>query len=80
MKFSGQIKKMISKHLTPISYDIPIGNDLIPVSTFLDKMIEINFLNEINCIECEREIKKTFAQGYCYPCFINSPRTSECIL
>ena len=80
MKFSGQIKKMISKHLTPISYDIPIGNDLIPVSTFLDKMITINFLNEINCIECEREIKKTFAQGYCYPCFINSPRTSECIL
>tara|TARA_Y100000994_G_scaffold40722_1_gene31580 strand:- start:171 stop:971 length:801 start_codon:yes stop_codon:yes gene_type:complete len=80
MKFSGQIKKMISKYLTPISYDIPIGNDFIPVSTFLDKIIEINFLNEIHCIECEREINKTFAQGYCYPCFINSPRTSECIL
>ena len=80
MKFSGQIKKMISRHSTPISYDIPIGNDLIPVSTFLDKIIEINFLNEIHCIECDREIKKTFAQGYCYPCFINSPRTSECIL
>ena len=80
MKFSGQIKKMISRHSTPISYDIPIGNDLIPISTFLDKIIEINFLNEIHCIECNREIKKTFAQGYCYPCFINSPYTSECIL
>jgi len=80
MKFSGQIKKMISQHSTPISYNIPIDNDFIPVSTFLDKMIEINFLNEIHCIECDREIKKTFAQGYCYPCFINSSRTSECIL
>ena len=80
MKFSGQIKKMISQHLIPISYNIPIDNDLIPISKFLDKIIEINFLNEIHCVGCNREIKKTFAQGYCYPCFINSPRTSECIL
>jgi len=80
MKFSGKIKKMISKHSTPISYDIPLDNNLIPISTFLDKIIKINFLNKIYCIECNREINKTFAQGYCYPCFINSPRTSECIL
>jgi len=80
MKFSGHIKKMISRHTEPVSYKIPIDNDLIPISNYLDKIIEINFLNEIHCIECDRQIKKTFAQGYCYPCFISSPNTSECIL
>ena len=80
MKFSGNIKKMISRHTEPISYDIPIDNKLVPISEYLDKIIKINFLNEIRCIECDREINKTFAQGYCYPCFIQSPNTSECIL
>jgi len=79
MKFSGHIKKMLSKHIEPISYEIPIDNDLIHISEYLDKIIEIDFLNEIRCIECDREINKTFSQGYCYPCFIQSPNTSECI-
>ena len=71
---------MISEHSHPVKYQIPIDNDRVPISEYLDKIIEITFLDEIHCIECNREIKKTFAQGYCYPCFIQSPQTSECIL
>ena len=71
---------MISQHSDPIIYQIPIDDDLVEVSEYIDKNIKITFLNEIHCIECNRMIKKTFAQGYCYPCFIQSPRTSECIL
>jgi hypothetical protein len=80
MKFIGTIKKMISEHSDPVRYQIPIDSDRVSISEYLDKIIEITFLNEIHCIECNREIKKTFAQGYCYPCFIQSPQTSECIL
>ena len=80
MKFSGHLKKMLSKHETPVSYQLALDKDLVPISQLLGKNIEINFLNEINCIECNRTINKTFAQGYCYPCFISSPNTSECIL
>ena len=71
---------MISEHSDPVKYQIPIDNNLVPISEYLDKIIKITFLNEINCIECNRKINKTFAQGYCYPCFIDSPQTSECIL
>ena len=71
---------MISEHSDPVKYQIPIDNNLVPISECLDKIIKITFLNEINCIECNRKINKTFAQGYCYPCFIDSPQTSECIL
>ena len=47
---------------------------------FLGKTLTLEFSGEIRCIECDNKIKKTFMQGYCYPCFIASPKTSECIL
>ena len=80
MKFIGTIKKMKSQHCDPIKYQIPIDEKLVPISDYLNKTIKIDFLEEIHCIECDKKINKTFAQGYCYPCFIQSPNTSECIL
>jgi len=76
----GNIKKMQSKHTNPISYKIPIGDSFLPISDYLGRKINVQYLGEINCIGCNRPINKSFAQGYCYPCFINSPETSECIL
>lgn len=42
--------------------------------------IRIEFLNQINCIYCQREIKKTFNQGYCFPCFRALARCDSCIM
>ena len=80
MQFVGMLKKMKSEHVDPICYHIPIGDKLAPIHKYLGQLIKIDFLDQINCIECDKQINKTFAQGYCYPCFIQSPNTSECIL
>ena len=80
MTIIGNIKKMQSKHTNPISYKIPIGENFLPISNYLGSKINIEYLDEINCIGCNRSINKSFAQGHCYPCFINSPETSECVL
>jgi len=80
VKFIGNIKKMISQHSDPVNYQIPIGNDILPISDYIGKKIKIRFNDVINCVLCNREIKKSFFQGHCYPCFIDSPQTSECIL
>ena len=80
MQFVGMLKKMKSEHVDPICYHIPIGEQLAPIHKYLGQLIKIDFLDQINCIECDKQINKTFAQGYCYPCFIQSPNTSECIL
>ena len=74
------LKKMKSEHVDPICYHIPIGDKFAPIHKYLGQLIKIDFLDQINCIECDKQINKTFAQGYCYPCFIQSPNTSECIL
>ena len=79
-KYSGQIVKMKTNFDTPIEYSLPIGNQIIGLNNFIGHEITINFKGSIYCIACNKQIKKTFMQGFCYPCFINSPYTSECIL
>ena len=80
MKMIGNIKKMKSDLLEPVLYQIPIGDQLFPISDCLGKQISLEYLQEIRCLACDRLINKSFAQGYCYPCFISLPQTSECIL
>jgi len=80
MKYSGQISKMKVELGSPITYHLPIGKHLINMNELLGKNITFEFEGEIRCIACNNQIKKTFMQGYCYPCFISSPLTSECIL
>lgn len=85
MNISGNIYKMSTKlngckSIPNVEYSLPIGEELISLNGLINNFICFTFLKEINCIACNRKIAKSFAQGYCYPCFINSPETSECIL
>ena len=80
MKYSGQISKMKVELNNPITYHLPIGKHLINMNELLGENITLEFEGEIRCVACNNQIKKTFMQGYCYPCFISSPLTSECIL
>jgi len=77
--FNGQISKLTAKLFSPIEYIFPLGNKNIPINEYINKNISIEFNGDIFCINCNKKIKKTFMQGYCYPCFLQSPQTSECI-
>ena len=63
-----------------VEYSLPINSEIINMNIQIGNYINFTFLKEIHCIGCNRKISKSFAQGYCYPCLINSPETSECIL
>jgi hypothetical protein len=45
----------------------------------IGKYIAFKWLKEIYCVVCGRKTNRSFAQGFCYPCFLNAPETSECI-
>ena len=77
--FLGKISKLIPHLDSPVFYLLPVGDDKIEINNFLNKKIKIKFTGKINCINCKKQIKKTYMQGYCYPCFLQSPQTSECI-
>lgn len=42
--------------------------------------ITLRFLGDASCVSCHRKIKKTFQQGYCFPCTQNKAQCDLCIL
>jgi hypothetical protein len=80
MEFLGNIKKMRSELEIPVVYHLPIGNSEIRMNDLIGSDINLEFRGEINCVKCGRLTNKSFAQGYCYPCFISAPETEECVL
>lgn len=78
--YIGNIKKMRSRFETPIQYELPIGEELVNLSKQIGKEISLEFKGQINCVKCNRLTKKSFAQGFCYPCFMNAPESAECII
>lgn len=52
----------------------------VALNPYLGRELEMKWTGRINCIRCDREIKKTFGQGFCYPCFRDAPEAAPCIL
>ncbi|MCF8227278.1 MAG: DUF2797 domain-containing protein [Bacteroidales bacterium] len=80
MEITGNIKKMRSEYAQPIQYYLPLGEEEIGMNELIGREIYMEATGEINCIKCGRKTSRSFAQGYCYPCFISAPETEECVL
>ena len=79
MQYNGTLLKMETKLANPVEYELSIGDELVYMNHFIGKYIAFKWLKEIYCVVCGKKTNKSFAQGFCYPCFLNAPETSECI-
>ena len=61
-------------------YCIRLDNQEIPLNEKIGQPIRIEYLAEIHCQGCGRKSNKSFAQGYCYPCFSKLPQCDRCIM
>jgi hypothetical protein len=80
MVSEGNISKMRVEYDSPVNYYLPVGKGEIYLNSIIGREISFKYRGRINCIKCGRETKTSFAQGYCYPCFISAPETEECVL
>jgi len=80
MQKTGILRKMNVLNNEMVQYHLPLGNENINMNELLGHTIRLEYLNEIFCIKCGRKTNKSFAQGYCYPCYISAPETEECVL
>ena len=80
MKYSGHLRKMITEHTSPVRYQIPIDDQLIPVSDLIGKEISFKFTGDIHCIECGKKTSKSFSQGYCFPCMRSLAECDSCMI
>jgi hypothetical protein len=80
MEIVGNIYKMESSSEEVIQYVLPLGSHKVSMNRLIGKEIQLEFAGKIHCIKCGRETRKSFAQGYCYPCFTSAPETEDCVL
>lgn len=80
MQITGNLRKMKTEIGSPIQYQLRLGEENVPLNEWLGKPITLRYERQINCISCGRKTPKSFAQGFCFPCFQKSPENSECII
>jgi hypothetical protein len=76
----GNIEKMSTELKEVVHYHLQLGSDRIYMNDLVGQTIKLNYLHQINCVNCGKITPKSFAQGLCYPCFAKSPENSDCIL
>ncbi|WP_232522355.1 DUF2797 domain-containing protein [Marinimicrobium alkaliphilum] len=62
------------------SYAIPLGEQQVAMNELLGKQLRLRWLGDINCTHCGRATRKSFNQGYCYPCFTRLAQCDICIV
>ena len=77
---SGALRKMKAKLAGPVEYQLPIGDELVDLNPLIGHSLSLRFQGEIHCIHCGRETKKSFNQGYCFPCFKSLAECDMCIM
>jgi hypothetical protein len=76
----GYTEKMHSQLNQPVQYQLVLNDENIDLNPYLGKSIKLRFTGKIACVHCHKTIKKTFNQGYCYPCFISLAQCDMCIM
>ena len=77
---AGTVRKMRVQLDQPVSYVWQAGSEEASVNSWLGKRLSIEFEGLINCVHCDRVTKKSFNQGYCYPCFQRLAQCDSCIV
>ncbi|MCK7549593.1 DUF2797 domain-containing protein [Marinobacter koreensis] len=77
---TGRLRKMPAEAGDPVTYTIAVGDDRILLNELIGRPLQIDFEGVIRCIHCDRKTKKSFNQGYCYPCFRKLAACDSCIM
>ena len=76
----GALSKMSVRLEAPVQYGFRLGEAEIAANPLIGKQLRLEFLGAIHCIHCGRKTKKSFSQGYCYPCFTKLAQCDSCIV
>jgi len=78
--FNGNLKKMGSRVNDDgqVSYWLKFGEEEVALNPLVGGQVSLKFQGEINCISCGRKVKKSYQQGYCFPCVRSLPETDLC--
>lgn len=76
----GHLAPLDHDGTNPVFYRLCVGSETVPLNPLLGKNLSLVFLREIACRHCGRKVKKTYNNGYCYPCFTRLAENDLCIV
>ena len=79
-RVSGHLRKMVTQLDEPVRYQLPLDDERIDLNALLGMPIRLACTGEIHCQHCGRKTRKSFNQGFCYPCFTRLPQCDTCIV
>lgn len=77
---SGHLRKMVVAHEETIDYQLPLDDSFLALNQILGKVLRLEYTGDIHCQHCGRLTKKSFSQGFCYPCFKKLAQCDTCIM
>lgn len=76
----GALSKMSTRLAQPVQYSLRLGEQDLDLNALLGQGVRLEYLGAIHCSHCGRKTKKSFSQGYCYPCFSKLAQCDTCIM
>jgi hypothetical protein len=64
----------------PVQYGLRVGEQDVPLNLLIGQVLRLEYLGAIHCSHCARKTKKSFSQGYCYPCFTKLAQCDTCMM
>ncbi len=81
MQLSGHINKMNARLVSGVAcYELSFDEQKLDINALIGKPIRLQFNQEIRCSFCGKTTKKSYSQGYCWPCSSTLARCDLCIM
>ena len=80
MKYSGNLSKMKTHHGKIVEYKLDFDGVELSLNSFVGKKISLLFTGQIFCTNCGKATKKSYNQGYCFPCTMKLAECDICIV
>lgn len=64
----------------PARYTLRAGTQRLDLNACLGRSLRLSWSGAIACTHCGRATRKSFGQGYCYPCFKRLAQCDTCIV
>ena len=77
---TDHLRKMSAQPAQPVQYELVLSEHKIPLNPYLGHPLQLRFTGRIHCIQCGRQTKQSFQQGYCYPCMQRLAECQFCII
>ncbi len=73
-------KMLVGVEAGEVSYALHMGSSTVPLAERIGHEFSLRFTGARTCMSCGKRVKKFYGQGLCYPCLMNAPEASECIV